>query len=70
MPITLANIRRLPYRVFNRLYRIIAGLAASDPLPDGQVDGEQEDNYVKALLESTANGKSLARTLAEHETGN
>ena len=70
VPVTLANVRRLPYRVFNRLYRIIAGLAASDPLPDGEADGEQEDGYVKALLESTASGKSLARTLVEHEAGN
>lgn len=42
---TLDQIRQLRYRPFNRVYQIIAGLAASDPDPAGESDEEIKSKF-------------------------
>lgn len=46
-PIIFENVRRLPFPVLNRLYRILAGLQASDPRPAATAP---DPDYVQNLI--------------------
>ena len=46
-PINWEAISRLHYAVLNRLYRIVAGLDASDPIP--QATKDQSNGYADSL---------------------
>ena len=50
--ITFDNVRRLRYPVLNKLYKIIAGLVASDPLPGGTERDERDE--VTAIIAEAA----------------
>ncbi len=50
-PTDFETVRRLRYQVLNKLYRIIAGLVASDPLP-GASKEEQADEVDAIIAEA------------------
>jgi hypothetical protein len=51
-PVSVRNVRHLPYQVLNKLYKIIAGLMPSDPLPDGAPKDDQDDYLADVLREA------------------
>lgn len=53
-PITFENVRRLPFPVLNRLYRIVAGLQASDLKPGASP--KETTDYVEELIAATTPG--------------
>jgi hypothetical protein len=53
-----AVLSKLHPLVVNRLYAILTGRQASDPLPDGERSDDEHDAYVTELFEA-ANGKNL-----------
>lgn len=68
LSIELDHVRRLPPRLFNKLYRIVSGQIASDDLPDASPD--QERDYVQALLESAGTDKSPGQVADEADQKN
>lgn len=50
-PVDFETVRRLRYQVLNKLYKIIAGLIASDPLP-GATKQEQGDDATAIIAEA------------------
>lgn len=53
------NVRKLPFPVLNRMYRIIALLQASDKDPEGTP--EEAKDYVEALIEETTGIRPMAK---------
>lgn len=51
VPITPDNVRRLPYVMLRRMHLILAGMSATDPLPEPNEDEEAAE--MKRLLEGT-----------------
>lgn len=68
VPIRLEMVRILPYRAYNKLYRIIAGLLPTDPDPEATPD--EESAYVQDLLESATSGRPAGDVATEREEGN
>jgi hypothetical protein len=66
--INLQNIRRLPWPVFNRLYKIICGQLPSDPVPDASP--AEEDDYVRDLVEAAGSGKTPGQVTDEVDLKN
>ena len=66
---TAESVRRLPPHMYDRLYFIIVGVQASDP--DGEAEaGEDESEFVAALLESEAKSRPIGDVQAENDAKN
>lgn len=65
--IDVEHVRSLPWRIFQRLYNVVAGLQASDPLP--KAAKPQTDEMVQRLLHAAGDGKpaGLAATVADRK---
>jgi len=64
---TFENVRRLPFDLFNKVYRVVVGMRASDPVD--QPTKEEEDELV-AALRSQVDGTPPGETMAETTEGN
>lgn len=63
VPINFEHVRRLHFSVINKLYRIVAGISPSDPVPEAK-EAEQ-DEYVASLLASATEGRAIGVIEAE-----
>jgi len=57
LPLSAENIARLPWRLFNRLFNVVAGFIPSDPLPDAPAD--EQCDYARELLAAAGEGVSI-----------
>lgn len=68
-PITVENVRRLPYRLYNKLYRIIAGLMPSDAPPNAGEKAD-DDDFIRSLRESAETGVPVGAVRAAADAKN
>lgn len=61
------NVRRLPFDLFNKLYKVLVGMRATDPIEEPTKDEEDEEI---AALRAQAEGKDPGREAAETSEGN
>lgn len=61
------NVRRLPFDLFNKLYKVLVGMRATDPIEDPTK--EEEDEEI-AALRAQSEGKSPGREATEKSEGN
>lgn len=70
LPPVFENVRRLPFSQLNKLYRIVAGMAPTDPIPNARGE-EMEERF--ADLRRRAAGETQAeaeeRSAKNSETG-
>ena len=66
-PITVDNLRRLPYPLLSRLRKVVAGLAPTDALSDAS-DDEQSDYIIQ--LRAKAAGKPAGLELLSSDQKN
>jgi len=52
--LSMANLRRLPWKILNRLFNVVAGLVPSDKPP--KQSPEESDEYGRTLLEAANQG--------------
>jgi hypothetical protein len=68
LPLTVTSVRQLKPMLIDRLFLIIMGFAASDPVP-GASDEESED-YADTIIKAASENKSPGNVAEEKETGN
>lgn len=68
VPISFDNIRRLPYGLLNKLYRVVAGLVPTDPVPNAAK--EEQDELVARLIEAAKTGRKVGDLVEEEAEKN
>jgi len=64
--ITVDNLRRVPWKLLQRLFNVVAGFDPSDPLPEGVGEGEDWQR----LLEARGSGRTPGAVGAEADEKN
>jgi hypothetical protein len=68
LPLNVASIRQLKPALIDRLFVVIMGIAAGDPVPSAS-EAEAED-YADTLIRAAAESKTPGLVAEEKETGN
>lgn len=68
LAITIDTVRRLPWKLFNRLYSVVSGMGPSDPLPEAKPVEDQD--FAAALIEAAETGKPFGLIDAERSEKN